>query len=481
MAKEGTRKYRLAYALGDLVMSSIAMVLYNIFRYYAQIDTIGSMQGFHSVGLFLTSATVMIGQICFPVAMLGIYWISGYYNEIYRKSVLQEIVTTLMSAFMSTMLVFFVALINDSTSDHYRNYEMLLALWFILFVCIYPVRLAITLSIKRRIARSEIEFPALIIGTGSNARKFADELNRLKSKLGYKIIGYVSTHECKEVAGDPALLPTFNIKDINSVCKQHDIKELIIVPPPHQDINNILQTFNILLPLNIPIKVISNAVDLFLSRGKLATMYGTPLIDLSCSNMSECETNMKRTADIVFSFIALLILLPVFIIIALTIKIKYGGPVIFKQKRMGLHGKLFTIYKFRTMVVDAEKNGKPQLTTHDDSRVLPLGHIMRKYRIDELPQFWNVLRGDMSIVGPRPERKYFVDRIMEYAPHYTMLLQVRPGITSFGMVKYGYASSIEEMIKRMRYDIIYMENISLITDFKIIMYTIWTVVTGKGL
>ena len=133
------------------------------------------------------------------------------------------------------------------------------------------------------------------------------------------------------------------------------------------------------------------------------------------------------------------------------------------------------------MVVDAEKNGKPQLTTHDDSRVLPLGHIMRKYRIDELPQFWNVLRGDMSIVGPRPERKYFVDRIMEYAPHYTMLLQVRPGITSFGMVKYGYASSIEEMIKRMRYDIIYMENISLITDFKIIMYTIWTVVTGKGL
>lgn len=197
--------------------------------------------------------------------------------------------------------------------------------------------------------------------------------------------------------------------------------------------------------------------------------------------MTECETNLKRTSDVVLSFVALVLLLPLFAIVAALIKCKSGGPVIFKQKRVGLHGKPFTIYKFRTMVVDAEADGKPRLTRVDDERVLPFGHFMRKYRIDELPQFWNVLIGDMSIVGPRPERQYFIDQIVEQAPYYTLLFQVRPGITSLGMVKYGYASSVEAMVERMRYDIIYIENISFVTDLKIVIYTIRTVVTGKGL
>lgn len=461
-------------------MSGVAVFLYNIFRYLLTKETI-LQQGFGSMEAFLSSHMVLIGQTCFPVAMVGIYWLSGYYNNIYRKSILQELATTILSAFVCTLLVFFVALINDTVSDHFRNYEMLLALWGILVVCIYPPRLATSLHIKRHIWRSQIEFPTIIVGSGDMAAKCADELTTLKPRLGYKVIGFASPDN--DDGGKPSQqrLPHFDIDHLEEVCRQHHVTDLIVVPAKHE-IEGTLHILSRLFPLNLPIKVFSNETDLlFLSRGKLATVYGTPLIDISCSNMTECEANLKRTADIVFSSIALLILLPFFAIIAAAIKIADGGPAIFRQQRVGLHGNPFTIYKFRTMRVDAEADGTPRLTAIDDHRVFPLGHFMRKYRIDELPQFWNVLRGDMSIVGPRPERRHFIDLIVKRAPHYTLLQQVRPGITSLGMVKYGYASSVDEMIERMKYDIIYIENISLVTDLKIVVYTIWTVVTGKGL
>ena len=197
--------------------------------------------------------------------------------------------------------------------------------------------------------------------------------------------------------------------------------------------------------------------------------------------MGRWQRAVKRLLDVLFAVVGLVVLSPLMIAIALLLKSQRNGPAFFTQERIGQGGRAFTIYKFRTMVVDAEADGKPRLTRVDDERVLPFGHFMRKYRIDELPQFWNVLIGDMSIVGPRPERQYFIDQIVEQAPYYTLLFQVRPGITSLGMVKYGYASSVEAMVERMRYDIIYIENISFVTDLKIVIYTIRTVVTGKGL
>ena len=155
--------------------------------------------------------------------------------------------------------------------------------------------------------------------------------------------------------------------------------------------------------------------------------------------------------------------------------------MLYKQTRIGLHNRPFTIYKFRTMREDAEKDGVPRLSSGDDERITPFGKVMRKYRIDELPQFWNVLKGDMSIVGPRPEREYFIEQITQRAPFYTLLHQVRPGITSMGMVKFGYAGSVDEMVERMKYDLIYLENMSLINDLKIMVYTVETVLTGKGI
>ena len=154
--------------------------------------------------------------------------------------------------------------------------------------------------------------------------------------------------------------------------------------------------------------------------------------------------------------------------------------VFFSQERIGYRGRPFRIYKFRTMYVDAEERG-PLLASENDRRITPFGRVMRKYRLDELPQFWNVLKGDMSLVGPRPERKYFIDRIVRKAPYYYLLHNVRPGITSLGMVKYGYAENVEQMVERLKYDILYYENMSLLLDLTILIYTVKTVFTGKGI
>ena len=188
---------------------------------------------------------------------------------------------------------------------------------------------------------------------------------------------------------------------------------------------------------------------------------------------------MKRTFDVVASAIALILLSPVLIVTALCVRFSSSGPVIYSQERIGKGHIPFLIYKFRSMRQDAEKDG-PRLSSDNDSRITPVGRVMRKYRIDELPQFWNVIKGDMSLVGPRPEREYFIEQIVKRAPYYGLIFQVRPGITSWGMVKYGYASSVKEMVSRSRYDLVYINNMSISTDLKIMIYTIRTIVKGAG-
>ena len=197
--------------------------------------------------------------------------------------------------------------------------------------------------------------------------------------------------------------------------------------------------------------------------------------------MPEWQKSVKRTVDIVVSTISLILLLPAFAVISFLIKRDSQGSVFYKQERIGRHGKPFNIYKFRTMYSDAESDGVPRLTGDNDRRITRIGSFLRKYRIDETPQFWNVIKGDMSLVGPRPEREYFAQRIVEKAPYYTLTYRIRPGITSWGMVKYGYAQTVDEMIERSKYDLIYLENMSLFIDIKIVLYTVRTVLTGKGI
>ena len=166
-------------------------------------------------------------------------------------------------------------------------------------------------------------------------------------------------------------------------------------------------------------------------------------------------------------------------VIALLIKYDSEGPIFYKQERIGLHGIPFWIIKFRTMYVNAEQ-GTPQLTQENDPRITRIGRMLRRYRLDELPQLWNILRGEMSIVGPRPERAYFIQQIMNVAPYYCLLYKIKPGLASWGPIRVGYTDTIEKMVERLNYDIVYMENMSIKLDIKILFYTINIILKGKG-
>jgi exopolysaccharide biosynthesis polyprenyl glycosylphosphotransferase len=266
--------------------------------------------------------------------------------------------------------------------------------------------------------------------------------------------------------------------DVEEIILQHKIEEVIIAveSSEHPLITKILSR---LYPLNVYVKTIPDMYDILSGQVKMTSIFGAPLIEVRQEIMPAWQQSLKRAMDIGVSLFVLTFFSWMFMLVALIIKLTSKGPVFYNHERIGKNGKPFTIYKFRSMYVDAEKNG-PQLTQENDPRVTPFGRFMRKSRLDELPQFYNVLIGDMSLVGPRPERQYFIDRIMERSPHYRYLMKVRPGITSWGQVKFGYASTIDQMVRRLEYDIIYIENMSLFVDFKILIYTVLIVLQGRG-
>lgn len=420
-----------------------------------------------------------LGLLIIPICWITLYYSSGYYRNVFRKSRLSELWHTILNCLFGVIVLFF-ALILDDTIQSYSNYYLsFIALFSFHFILTYIPRLVITTNTTHKIHNRIIGFNTIVIGSNQQAVDTFLEIENQPRSSGNKIIGFVNVNDKPRYLLEKHIPHLGMLDELKNVIEKHNVEEAIIAidSSEHDKIGRII---NKLIDSNVIIKAIPSMYDILTGKVRMNTIFGTPLIQISHQLMPAWQENLKHFIDIVISLLALVVLTPFCIFLIVGIKLTSRGPVFYSHERIGRYGKPFTIYKFRSMYVGAEKNG-PELSSRSDDRITKFGRFMRKHRLDEIPNFYNVLKGEMSLVGPRPERKYFKDRIINKAPHYIHLLKVRPGITSWGQVKFGYAENVDEMIKRLKYDLIYIDNMSLYVDFKIIIYTLITIIRGRGI
>lgn len=467
------RKQVLKYLISDFLAAGFSWTLFFIFR---KVFIEANKYGYSIPIEFDPSFFIGLGTL--PILWLLFYYSTGYYKDIYRKSRLSELGQTISTTFIGVLLLFFALILDDTIKSYTNYYISFLVLFSLHLLLTYIPRLIFTTHSAHRIHKRIIGFPTLLIGSNIKAVNLWSEMDSQKRSTGSKFVGFINVKQYDNYRMADHLPHLGDLSNVQKIIKDNNIQEVIIAleSQEHELLKKII---NRIETTNVVIKVIPDMYDILTGVVKMTSIIGTPLIQISHNLMSAWEENLKRIIDVLISVFALLILSPVYLFLTIGVKLSSPGTIIYSHERIGRYGKPFFIYKFRSMHRDAEKDG-PALSMNNDSRITRFGLMMRKMRFDELPQFYNVLIGDMSIVGPRPERQYYIDQIVKTAPHFYHLQKVRPGITSWGQVKFGYASNVTEMIERLKYDILYIENMSLLVDFKILIYTIKTVLEGSG-
>ncbi|MGM0621468.1 MAG: sugar transferase [Bacteroidota bacterium] len=419
-----------------------------------------------------------MGLAVIPVLWLLFYYITGFYDNIYRRSRLLELGQTFFTSLTGVIVIFFALILDDFIGSYKNYYNLFFTLFGLHFSLTYFFRLVLTTQTIHRIHKRKIGFNTLLIGSNEKAEKVYKEMSSQKRPAGNLFTGFVGVENNDDRILGKYLPQLGKINQLNEIIERHNIEEVIIATETreHEKLNGIL---TVLENRQVTIWGIPDLYDFLSGTVKSNAIYGSPLIKISNGLMPAWQEKTKRLLDIVLSFIAIIIFLPVFLILATIIKTTSKGPVIYKQERIGRFGKPFKILKLRSMVHGAE-NGRPALSSENDERITKIGRFLRKTHLDEIPQFFNVIKGDMSLVGPRPERKFYIEQIVKQAPHYTHLHKLRPGITSWGQVKYGYASNVDEMLERLPYDMVYLKNISLYIDFKILIYTLMVAFKANG-
>lgn len=418
------RRQQLIYLIADIISAEMVWLCFLWFRWLVY-D--GKVFGVDTV--LIPSFSFYPPLIAYPVVCICVYYLSGYYLRPFRRRLSAEFFKTLISAVIIGLIFFFIIIIDDQVESYQRYVVSLVVLIGLQFVLSYFPRLCITLVTRSR-----------------------------RSPL--RVYTIRSLAEAKRM-------------------RRGAVDEVIVDLPKTHSERTLYEIINILYPLDVAISVVPRVYDMLTGAARIGEIEGQPLVRITDHKMSDSALCIKRAFDIVASLLAMMFLSPIYLLLSVLVAVTSHGPVIYCQERIGLHGKPFRILKFRTMYLNSEPD-TPLLSRDNDPRITPVGHFMRKYRLDELPQMWNIFRGDMSIVGPRPERGYFIDQIVKEAPYYCLLYKIRPGLTSWGPIKVGYTDTIEKMVDRLNYDIMYMENMSIQLDLKILFFTIRVICDGKG-
>lgn len=461
------KKRTFSFILIDVVTCIISWLLF----YYARKSIIEHSE-------FSTNIQFLKGICIIPVFWIFIYTLQGTYIDIkrlYRSKVFNQ---SFIGTIFGTCILFFFVIIDDKIYSYKNYYTSICLLFIIQFISILLVRLLFVSIQVKRIQNKLDYFNTIVVGKYNQVIEFESELNSIKKSIGNKIIGIYLSDNIKEVTKNSDNITIVDLENLNGFIKNKFIEEVIIID---EEITS--KTLQFLLAklsgLGVSVKIKASDFDIALGTIQQNNIFGLLIKEIKFEPMPFWQKSIKTFLDILISTISLICLIPIFVLIALIIKRTSKGPIFFKQERIGKNGHPFKIIKFRTMHLDSEKNG-PQLSSTNDQRITKFGKFLRKTRIDEFPQFINVIKGEMSLVGPRPERQFYIDQISEKEPSFLQLTIVKPGITSWGQVKYGYAENVEQMIQRMRFDLLYLKNRSLALDFKIMFYTLITILKAKG-
>jgi len=463
----------LVYRFFDWLAAAVAWFFFFIFR-HRLVQTNASLES------IIQDEKLAIGLLVIPLGWMMLYAFFDKYSDIYRYSRLATLRRTFILSLVGSLFLFFTVLVDDATVTHTSYLKPFLGLFLLHFSITILFRLLLLTWAKGRVKAGKVRYNTLIVGGDALATNLYQEIIGDKNIVGYKFIGYLTLNGKAETNLSNHLPCLGQLSQMESLVEQKAVEEVIIAveTTEHSKIKKILDLLY-KYKETVIVKTIPNLYDILLGKVKMNHIYGAGLIEIDQQLMPKYEQFLKRLMDVFAAVILIVLCLPLYIFVAIKVKLSSPGPLLFRQERIGKNGVPFDILKFRSMYIDAEKFG-PQLSRDHDPRITPFGRIMRKWRLDEIPQFFNLLRGDMSMVGPRPERQFYIDQIVEKESLYKHLLKVRPGITSWGQVKYGYASDVDQMVQRMKYDLIYLENMSISLDIKILFYTLLILLQGKG-